>query len=93
MGNVGDIVDDDSGMAILTNVPYGAITDYLPLPAGTYNLRVLLSSDGTELFNLVPITVVSDAFVACRIAAVCLEARACRVRCAALHQVLMPHWS
>lgn len=40
-----DIYVNDEPVAELTNVPYGTVSPYLPLPAGTQNVKVYASGD------------------------------------------------
>lgn len=44
-----------NGQAVLTNVPYGATSSYLPLPAGTYDVKVNVAGTSTSVFSS-PIT-------------------------------------
>lgn len=44
-----------NGQAVLTNVPYGATSQYLPLPAGTYDVKVNVAGTSTTVFSS-PIT-------------------------------------
>lgn len=40
-----------NGQAVLTNVPYGAASPYLPLPAGTYDVKVNVAGTSTTVFS------------------------------------------
>ena len=40
-----------NGQAALTNVPYGATSQYLPLPAGTYDVKVNVAGTTTTVFS------------------------------------------
>ena len=40
-----------NGQTVLTNVPYGATSQYLPLPAGTYDVRVNVAGTSTTVFS------------------------------------------
>jgi hypothetical protein len=42
-----DVYVNDEIVESLTNVPFGAISDYLPLPAGDYNIKVYATGDNT----------------------------------------------
>jgi hypothetical protein len=44
-----------NGQTVLTNVPYGVTSQYLPLPAGTYDVRVNVAGTTTTVFSS-PIT-------------------------------------
>jgi len=44
-----------NGQTVLTNVAYGATSQYLPLPAGTYDVRVNVAGTSTTVFSS-PIT-------------------------------------
>jgi hypothetical protein len=56
-GTMADIRLDD-GTAVLTNVVFGAVSPYLELPAGTYDLKITTPGGGTTLINLAPVTFV-----------------------------------
>lgn len=43
-----DVYVNDEPVAELANVPYGTISPYLPLPAGTQNVKVYASGDTSE---------------------------------------------
>ena len=59
-----NIINDADDSVILSNVQYGDIAPYLALPAGEYDLRIELAADNTILFDLAPITVATDNFIA-----------------------------
>jgi hypothetical protein len=40
-----DVYVNDEPVAALTNVPYGTVSSYLPLPAGTQNVKVYAAGD------------------------------------------------
>lgn len=40
-----------NGQVVLSNVPYGATSQYLPLPAGTYDVRVNVAGTSTTVFS------------------------------------------
>jgi len=40
-----------NGQAVLTNVPYGTTSQYLPLPAGTYDVKVNVAGTSTTVFS------------------------------------------
>jgi len=40
-----------NGQAVLTNVPFGATSQYLPLPAGTYDVKVNVAGTSTTVFS------------------------------------------
>jgi hypothetical protein len=44
-----------NGQAVLTNVPYGTSSPYLPLPAGTYDVKVNVAGTSTSVFSA-PVT-------------------------------------
>lgn len=44
-----------NGQAVLTNVPYGTTSQYLPLPAGTYDVKVNVAGTSTTVFSA-PVT-------------------------------------
>jgi hypothetical protein len=44
-----------NGQAALTNVPYGTTSAYLPLPAGTYDVKVNVAGTSTTVFSA-PVT-------------------------------------
>jgi hypothetical protein len=54
-GTLADVRLDD-GTAVITDVPYGAVSPYLELPAGTYDLKITTPGGGTTLINLAPVT-------------------------------------
>jgi uncharacterized repeat protein (TIGR01451 family) len=56
-GTMADIRLDD-GTAVLTDVVFGAVSPYLELPAGTYDLKITTPGGGTTLINLAPVTFV-----------------------------------
>ncbi len=56
-GTTADIRLDD-GTAVLTDVVFGAVSPYLELPAGTYDLKITTPGGGTTLINLAPVTFV-----------------------------------
>jgi hypothetical protein len=40
-----------NGQTVLSNVPYGATSQYLPLPAGTYDVRINVAGTSTTVFS------------------------------------------
>jgi hypothetical protein len=40
-----------NGQTVLSNVPYGATSQYLPLPAGTYDVRINVAGTSTSVFS------------------------------------------
>jgi hypothetical protein len=44
-----------NGQAVLTNLPYGTTSQYLPLPAGTYDVKVNVAGTSTTVFSA-PVT-------------------------------------
>jgi hypothetical protein len=40
-----------NGQAVLTGVPYGASSPYIPLPAGTYDVRINVAGTSTTVFS------------------------------------------
>lgn len=58
-----DIYDDISNTAILTDVVYGAITNYMPMAPGTYDLSIRLASDGTTVLDLRTVDIADGDYV------------------------------
>lgn len=58
-----NIINDADGSTIVPNAVYGTVTGYLALPVGDYDLSIELT-DGTPLFDLAPVTVAEDAYIA-----------------------------
>ncbi len=44
------------GTPVLTNVAYGDVTGYIPLPAGTYDLKITTPGGAVTLIDLEPVT-------------------------------------
>jgi hypothetical protein len=44
------------GSPVITGVPYGAVADYVEIPAGTYDLKVTTPGGGETLIDPLPVT-------------------------------------
>lgn len=54
-----DVYLDDTKVSALTNVPFGAISGYLPIPAGAHNVKVYATGDTTSPVIDADVTVVA----------------------------------
>lgn len=63
-----DVYINDEIVGALTNVPFGAISDYLTVPAGTYNIKVYATGDNMTAVIAADVTV--DAGMSYTIAAI-----------------------
>jgi subtilisin family serine protease len=50
-------------IVLLNDVPYGAVTGYIPLPAGAYDLVITTADGGIELIDLAPVTLTSGQII------------------------------
>jgi hypothetical protein len=55
-----DVYLNDEIVGALTNVPFGVISDYLTIPAGTYNVKVYPTGDTTTAVIDADVTVEAD---------------------------------
>lgn len=75
-----DVYVNDEPVAALTNVPYGTVSPYLPLPAGTQNVKVYAAGDtsspviesdvelaGGQAYTVGAVGLVSDGSLAARV--------------------------
>ena len=56
-----DIYLDDAVCRALTNVPFGTISDYLPIPAGDHNVKVYATGATSDPVIDADVTVASGA--------------------------------
>ena len=47
-----DVIVNDGATPLLTNVPFGVISDYNPVPAGTYNIKVCATGTDTCVIDV-----------------------------------------
>lgn len=58
-----DVVPDAGGPALVSNLKYGEATDFVSVPAGTYNLQVVLAGTSTVVIQLDPVTLAAGEIV------------------------------